>query len=48
MTRVVSIPGVDQSLAVAGSMAGSERPVGGIWIGRNGIRPLGNPFVVTR
>jgi hypothetical protein len=29
-------------------MAGSKLPVGRIWIGRNGIHPLGNPFVVTR
>jgi hypothetical protein len=35
-------------LAFAGSMAGSKLPVGRIWIGRNGIHPLGNPFVVTR
>jgi hypothetical protein len=35
-------------LAFAGSMGGSKLPVGRIWIGRNGIHPLGNPFVVTR
>jgi hypothetical protein len=35
-------------LAFAGSMAGTRLPVGRIWIGRNGIHPLGNPFVVTR
>jgi hypothetical protein len=35
-------------LAFTGSMASSKLPVGRIWIGRNGLHPLGNPFVVTR
>ena len=35
-------------LSFTGLMAGSKLPVGRIWIGRAGIHPLGNPFVVTR
>jgi hypothetical protein len=35
-------------LSFTGLMAGSKLPLGRIWIGRAGIHPLSNPFVITR
>jgi len=35
-------------ITFGGALSGNRLPVGRIWIGRNGVHPLQNPFVVRR
>jgi hypothetical protein len=37
-----------QRLVISGSMVGHKLPVGRIWLGRHGVHPLENRFVVVK